>query len=88
MSRKFVWVSVGLIAVVWSFFFFWKLISKKDDVVTKLESRVVEDTFCKQLPLTEVRIKNKVVKLNAVRTGEKVTARYVLYNTGNNPLFI
>ena len=37
MSRKFVWVSVGLIAVVWSFFFFWKLISKKDDVVTKLE---------------------------------------------------
>ena len=75
MSRKFVWVSVGLIAVVWSFFFFWKLISKKDDVVTKLESRVVEDTFCKQLPLTEVRIKNKVVKLNAVRTG-------------NNPLFI
>ncbi len=69
-------------------FFFWNLISKKNDVVTNLESRVAEDTFWKQLPLTEVRIKNKVVNLNAVRTGEKVTARYVLYNTGNNPLFI
>ena len=56
-------------------FFFWNLISKKNDVVTNLESRVAEDTFWKQLPLTEVRIKNKVVKLNAVRTGEKVTAR-------------
>lgn len=45
MSRKFVWVSVGLIAVGLELFLFWKLISKKDDVVTKLESRVVEDTF-------------------------------------------
>ena len=42
----------------------------------------------KGLPLTNLRIKEKIIKLNAVKAGEMATACYTLYNTGKNPLFV
>lgn len=89
MSRRFFWVGIGLLILVWGFFFLWKMATRdKSYVSTRSMPGATKGFTNDTVALTDLRIKDKIVRLNAVKAGEKVNARYVLYNTGNRPLFI
>lgn len=82
-------IVASLLVVVWGFFFVWKLSTKEGTHVLTINETDVRDEIPNDtVALTDLRIKDKIIRLNAVKAGEKVNARYVLYNTGKRPLFI
>ena len=76
-----IWIWLVLIGCVWGFYFFWKQTPTKNPCVPHEKHR-------KEQPLTELKIKEKVIKLKSVKAGEIATANYILYNIGKNPLVI
>lgn len=89
MNKKVVWIFISLLVLVWGFFLFWRLTSKERSMPVMFSAQEdVEKLSERELPLTDLRIKEKIIKLNAVRAREMATARYTLYNIGKNPLHI
>lgn len=76
-----IWIWLVLIGGVWGFYFFWKQNSHQKSLRTPRD-------IPKERPLTELKIKEKVIKLKSVKAGEIATANYILYNIGKNPLVI
>ncbi|WP_276786296.1 DUF1573 domain-containing protein [Paraprevotella xylaniphila] len=89
MNKKVIWIFISLLVLVWGFFLFWRLTSKEKSMSVVFPTQEdIGKTSEKGLPLTNLRIKEKIIKLNAVKAGEMATACYTLYNTGKNPLFV
>lgn len=81
MNKKVIWIFISLLVLVWGFFLFWRLTSKERSMSVMLSAQEdVEKLSERELPLTDLRIKEKIIKLNAVKVGEVVKAYYTLYN--------
>lgn len=89
MNKHFLWIAISLFFVIWLFFLFWKInIKERVENTTALYPKVVEELQNDTIPLTNLRIKNKIIKLDGIKEGVLTNARYIIYNTGSNPLFI
>lgn len=90
MSKRFIGICAGLLVLIWGAFFCWKHFHKApQQAMTTTRPLPADGQQAKRdLPLTDLRIKNKIIRLDAVKEGELAQARYTLYNTGDSPLLI